>query len=73
MKRIQDTKYLGVGKDRTPLFVEEMDDDEPPQAPDIYLFPPTIHGFSLRRKLWSMYFRGICCVWKLIAHSRSGG
>ncbi|KAI4941244.1 hypothetical protein J4E91_010821 [Alternaria rosae] len=51
-KRIQDPIFSGASKDRTPLFVEDMDDDEPPRAPDIYLFPPTIPGFSLRRKVW---------------------
>ena len=27
-------------------------DDSPPQSPEIYLFPPRIPGFDLRRKKW---------------------
>lgn len=28
-------------------------DDSEPKAPEIYLFPPLIPGFDLRRKKWS--------------------
>ncbi|CAN9280247.1 unnamed protein product [Alternaria sp. RS040] len=42
----------GISNDRKLLFAEAMNDDEPPQAPYIYLFPPKIPGFSLRRKEW---------------------
>ncbi|RYO05647.1 hypothetical protein AA0119_g3167 [Alternaria tenuissima] len=42
----------GISNNRKLLFAEAMNDDEPPQAPYIYLFPPTIPGFSLRRKEW---------------------
>ncbi|CAN9260087.1 unnamed protein product [Alternaria alternata] len=52
-KRDQDPASLGISNERKPLFVEETNNKEPPQAPDIYLFPPTIPGFSLRRKLWA--------------------
>lgn len=72
-KRDQDPASLGISNERKPLFIEEMNNKEPPQAPDIYLFPPTIPGFSLRRKLWGVYYRSICCEWKLITHSRSDG
>jgi len=64
---------MSGSKDRTSLFVKRMDDDDPPQAPDIYLFPPTIPGFSLRRKVWSMSSLNIYHAKKLTTHSRSGG
>ncbi|PLN81396.1 P-loop containing nucleoside triphosphate hydrolase protein [Aspergillus taichungensis] len=31
---------------------ERMDRDEPPSAPELFLFPSTIIGFNLRRKKW---------------------
>ncbi|KAH5758126.1 hypothetical protein HBI17_069400 [Parastagonospora nodorum] len=54
-KSRQSQEFLAASGNRqtTPLFVKEMDKDEPPSAPNIYLFPPTIPGFSLRRKLWT--------------------
>lgn len=30
-------------------------DGSEPRAPEIYLFPPRIPGFDLRRKKWSEY------------------
>ncbi|GKZ25936.1 hypothetical protein AbraIFM66951_002454 [Aspergillus brasiliensis] len=37
---------------RTEIPRERMDNDEPPTAPEIFLFPPRIVGFNLRRKKW---------------------
>lgn len=50
--------YLHVGEKPEKemiMYVEEMKNEEPPTAPEIYLFPPMIRGFSLRRKRWSWY------------------
>ncbi|RAL14096.1 ATP-binding protein [Aspergillus homomorphus CBS 101889] len=37
---------------RTEIPRERMNDDEPPTAPEIYLFPTRIVGFNLGRKKW---------------------
>lgn len=35
---------------------ETMDKDEPPPEPELYLFPPTVPGYNLRRKKWRRSF-----------------
>ncbi|PKY02830.1 P-loop containing nucleoside triphosphate hydrolase protein [Aspergillus campestris IBT 28561] len=40
-----------VGKGEQ-ISAERMDLDEPPPAPELFLFPTTIIGFNLRRKKW---------------------
>lgn len=64
-KRNVDYGFSDDKRDIVPIFKDEMADDEPPSAPSIYLFPPTITGFSLRRKRWSMYSH-----FSLIKHER---
>jgi hypothetical protein len=49
---------------RTEIPRERMDNDEPPTAPEIFLFPPRIVGFNLRRKKWGTitpYLRVMLC------------
>ncbi|KAH0565265.1 hypothetical protein GP486_001346 [Trichoglossum hirsutum] len=38
--------------DREEMAPEVIKQDEPPSAPDLFLFPPTIIGYNLRRKKW---------------------
>ncbi|PSN67617.1 hypothetical protein BS50DRAFT_609566 [Corynespora cassiicola Philippines] len=53
-KRKQDYSHLynGPENEMMMIYMEEMSNSEPPTAPEIYLFPPMIAGFSLRRKRW---------------------
>lgn len=37
------------------ILPEQMDLDEPPSAPELFLFPSTIIGFNLRRKKWGKF------------------
>lgn len=46
--------YRQAGNDEDPEQIdsEEMKSDEPPTAPEIYVFPTTIPGFNMRSKKW---------------------
>ncbi len=41
------------------MDLEMIKSDDPPLAPDIYVFPNTIPGYNLRSKTWSKYNKGI--------------
>jgi hypothetical protein len=45
---------------------EIMASNDPPAAPDIYVFPNTIPGYDLRSKKW-----GKCAVYKFYRTQRS--
>ena len=47
-----DSETVVLPGDREEILPERMDLDEPPSAPELFLFPSTIIGFNLRRKKW---------------------
>ncbi|KAF2108844.1 P-loop containing nucleoside triphosphate hydrolase protein [Lophiotrema nucula] len=39
-------------RDQEPILIENAKTGQLPSAPELYMFPPTIFGFSFRRKNW---------------------
>lgn len=42
------------------------DNDEPPQEPLIYLFPPSLPGFDFRYKKWGMQPKSKKIYWRIV-------
>lgn len=51
----QSSKKSGARTDPNIIPVQVLEKDGMPSTPELYLFPNTIPGFSLRRKRWSKY------------------
>ncbi|PLB34979.1 ATP-binding protein [Aspergillus candidus] len=51
-KQLHPSESKTLLKKRDEILPERMNVDEPPSAPELFLFPSTIIGFNLRRKKW---------------------
>lgn len=44
--------FVQLDKHNKVMPEDIMDQDEPPQEPELFLFPPKIIGYNLRQKKW---------------------
>lgn len=70
----QGSKKGANRRDNEPILASTLHSVHPPLAPEIYLFPLKITGFSLRRKRWSKWSYILTKIWSSFVFSgpRSG-
>lgn len=63
-----------VRKKRTEIPPERLEADDPPSAPEIYLFPSRIVGYNFRRKKWGKVTSvGLRCYMLILIYSQPAG